>query len=332
MISRRQFEYHPVIGYRFVPNLKARIPFENGGYLVRANNSGFRCNHDFVAQRRPGLRRILLFGDSYTAGEGISNEQRFGDLLEKKLSNLEVYNFGLPGTCTGQQYLTYKEYATDIEHDLLIIGVYIQNIWRTVAHYRYFLRDLQGEEALYAKPYFELANGKLLLKGVPPSPEPIREEDLPKNERGSVERPTLDRLKKLLIKTKAEKLALKLAFNWDPFPEYNSPSNPEWQLMRAILEEWICNHPKPVLLMPIPAFIYVEELKDPSNYQARFHELVEVATNCTLHDPLPRLLNHSFDKRRTFRFRIDNHLSAEGHLALADSMVPVVEDLLNEQR
>ena len=97
---RRVFQYDPVIGYRFIPGLKARIPHERGGYLVRVNNAGFRCNHDFRASRTPGYRRVLLFGDSLTAGDGVSNEDRFGDLLEDVIERLEVYNFGLPGTGT----------------------------------------------------------------------------------------------------------------------------------------------------------------------------------------------------------------------------------------
>jgi hypothetical protein len=347
-ILRQLFEYHPVIGYRFTPNLKARIPHESGGYLVRANNSGFRCNHDFVTRKRPGLSRILLFGDSFTAGDGVSNEHRYGDLLEKKISNLEVYNFGLPGTGTGQQYLVYKEYATEIEHDLLIIGVYVENIERVVAHYRYYRNyghEDKVEWVIYAKPYFELVNGELVLKNVPLCREPISEEDLPEDERGSIDRVVrFHELRNLLSKTKTrnlarkiiswelytkvEKLAEKITGSEEPYSGYNSPSNPKWLLMRAILEEWISNHPQPVLLMPIPLHFYIEEMRDPPDYQARFCDVAEVLENCTLHDPLPDLLKYSLEERRNFRFKVDGHFCPQGHLALANSIAPVVEYLL----
>ena len=71
---RQIFEYHPVIAYRFIPGLRARVPDEGGGYLVRVNDSGFRCNHSFVADKKPKVRRILLVGDSFTAGDGVSDE------------------------------------------------------------------------------------------------------------------------------------------------------------------------------------------------------------------------------------------------------------------
>lgn len=330
-MSRQQFEYHPIIGYRFIPNLKARIPHESGGYLISTNSSGFRCNHDFITQKKQGKRRILLFGDSFTAGDGVSNEKRFGDLLEKKISDLEVYNFGLPGTCVGQQYLVYKEYANEIEHDLMIIGVYVQNIRRTVAHYRYYKLFGKPGVALYAKPYFELINGELVLMGIPPAREPVNERDLSRNERESIEHPIGGRLRSLLIKTKLEKLVLRATVGWDPFPGYNSPTNPEWQLMNAILKEWIINHPQPVLLMPIPVFVHVDGSKNPSYYQARFRELTDALPNCILHDPLPDLLKCTFEERRQFRFITDDHFRPQGHLAIANSMVPIVENLLNKR-
>ena len=43
MFMRRQLlKYDPIIGYRFIPNLKARVPHEGGGYLIRTNEYGFR--------------------------------------------------------------------------------------------------------------------------------------------------------------------------------------------------------------------------------------------------------------------------------------------------
>jgi carbamoyltransferase len=75
-MTRSTFQYHPTYGFHFIPGVKARIPHESGGYLVRANAAGFRSDREFVAERTPGRRRALLFGDSYTAGDGVSNGAR----------------------------------------------------------------------------------------------------------------------------------------------------------------------------------------------------------------------------------------------------------------
>src|SRR5215471_19528710 len=102
---RQIYEYHPTIGLRFVPQLKARVPHEGGGYLVRTNGTGFRSDTEFKKPRSGDTRRILLFGDSFTAGEGVSNGQRYSDFLERLEPGLEVYNFGLPATGLDQHHL-----------------------------------------------------------------------------------------------------------------------------------------------------------------------------------------------------------------------------------
>ena len=254
---RQTLEYHPIIGYRFIPGIKARIDSPEGGYLIQANDSGFRCTHNFEKNKKIGVRRILLFGDSFTAGDGVSNDKRYGDILEREIPDLEVFNFGLPATGTDQQYLVYKEYALNIDHDLLIIAVFLENIKRVISHYRNFKNE-KGETACYAKPYFELANGKLLLKNVPLPRQPIDTLALPDSEKKSIYRntyhPTIGKLtSKLGIKEFIQKNT-----RYQPLPEYNSPNNPAWIILRAILDTWIDNHPKPTLLMVIPQVKYMQ--------------------------------------------------------------------------
>ncbi len=128
IMSRQLFQYHTVMGYHFIPGIRARIDHEGGGYLVRANGSGFRCEHEFSAAKPPSVFRILLFGDSFTAGDGVSNKHRYGDVLERALPGSQVFNFGLPGTGTDQQYLIYRELAAGLEHDLVVVGVVVENI------------------------------------------------------------------------------------------------------------------------------------------------------------------------------------------------------------
>jgi len=105
-MSRQLFQYPPTIGYHFVPGVRARVAHEGGGYLVRVNASGFRCDREFCRDKPAGIYRVLLFGDSCCAGDGVSNGQRYGDLLEQLLPGVEVFNHAISGTGTDQQYLT----------------------------------------------------------------------------------------------------------------------------------------------------------------------------------------------------------------------------------
>jgi hypothetical protein len=177
-MSRKVFQYDSMIGYRFVPGLKARIEHEGGGYLVRVNGAGFRCEHEFVPQKPAGVFRVLVFGDSFTAGDGVSNKDRDTDVLERLIEGVEVYNFGLSGTGTDQQYLVYREIGRTLEHDLVIMAVQIENIRRVAARYR-AVADEQGQTFLMAKPYFTHGpDGGLTLQHVPPPKEPIHPDRL----------------------------------------------------------------------------------------------------------------------------------------------------------
>jgi hypothetical protein len=326
---RQTLEYHPVIGYRFIPGIKARIDSAEGGYLIQVNDSGFRCAHNFDNNKKPGTKRILLFGDSYTAGDGVSNDKRYGDLLEKEIPNLEVYNFGLPATGTDQQYLAYKEYACGIDHDLLIIAVFLENIRRVISHYRIFKNET-GELVCYVKPYFELDSGKILLKNVPPLKHPIDVSNLDDEEKNKIYRPHSHPTILNLASKFGLRNFIQNNFRYQPSPEYNSPRNFAWIILSSILGEWIINHPKPVLLLAIPQDQHIRGLANPSNYQARFRE-VALRTKCTFHDPLPDFLKYPKKEREKFRLH-DFHYSASGHAALAASLAPIVSSLLNKNQ
>ena len=326
MIQRQIFEYNDVIGFRFTPNIKARIQHESGGYLLQTNSSGFRCKHNFHAPKKNNINRILLFGNSFTAGEGVSDSKRYSEVLENIIEELEVFNFGLPGSGTDQQYLAHQTFAKEIDHDVLVIAILVENIRRVTSHYRYYEND-QGKKLLFAKPYYELENNELVLKQRPPDKKPIEEKDLPDSEKKTID--TGGRfhfLRKLVIKTGVKEFVQK-SIRYQPVPEYNNPNNPAWLIMKKILENWIIQHQKQVILMPIPLYQHIEETSDASAYQKRFKELSDT-TGCTLHDPLTDLLKYSPEQRRKFRFEHDIHLTPKGHEAIACSLAPVIEKIL----
>ncbi|MEX2111871.1 MAG: SGNH/GDSL hydrolase family protein [Pirellulales bacterium] len=315
-------QYHPRIGFTMMPSVKSRIPWETGGYLVRTNAAGFRSDREFVSERTPGKFRAILFGDSQTAGDGGSNAERYSDVVEKLVPSLEVYNYGLPGTGTDQHYLTYLDCA-NVDHDLLVIGMHIENIGRIAHRFTPFL-DEKGQEVIYAKPYFLMENGELTLHHVPVAKAPltmstISAEDAPYVERG-VPYPTLRNIvKKLGMRDLAQKIT-----KFQPVPDYDSPDNPKWLLLRKILETWIRGSKTPVLLLLVPMWPFVEGSSDPTNYQRRYRELAD-ETGCFLHDPLPDLWKYSDQERRAFRFKIDSHVSPKGHQAIAASLAPAIE-------
>ena len=327
---RQIFEYHPVLAYRFIPGISSRLSRpDGGGYLVRANQQGFRCDHDFEPQKGPGEKRILLFGDSFTAGDGVSNGKRFGDLLESKIAGTTVYNFGLPGSGTDQHYLAYREFANEIEHDVLVIAALVENIRRVAARYRYFTDD-EGRRVCFAKPYFEVTDGNVELRGVPVPRKPLAEEDIPPEDRPFIDRGVGGNygfLKNLVIRLGLKETAQRL-MGFDPVPEYRDPQGRPWRTMSAILREWISNHPKPVLLIPIPLYQHVEGISPPEHYSKRFAEL-SMELGCSFYDVLPDLLGLPLSQRKGLRFASDNHLTEVGHATFADLIYPHLRSLLS---
>jgi hypothetical protein len=324
---RNYYEYHPVIGYRFIPNLKVRVPHENGGYLMQVNETGFRSNRPFAKARTPGQARVLFFGDSYTAGDSVANSLRFSDLVEGSLPGVETYNFGLPSTGTDQQYLIWREFAQDIDSDVAVIVVFVENIRRVVAAYR-LLQDEYGRERLYAKPYFVLEGDELRLKGVPPRPEPMSDDELSREEAHLVDRSgRLPLLRKAVTTLGLKETAQRLT-HYQPVPGYDSPETPDWRLMRAILTQWVRQMDKLVVLMPLPLTQHLDGVSDARPYQDRFRELAD-ELGCTLHDPLPAMQQHSLRERRTFRWEKDEHYTPRGNQVVAESLTPVLARLLH---
>lgn len=322
-MNRAQYEYHPTIGYKFIAGLKSRVQHEGGGYFVKTNNYGFRSDQDYIPEKGT-KKRILVFGDSFTAGDGVSNKFRYTDLLQESLTDTEVYNFGLPGSGTDQQYLLYKEYAPQFDHDLLIISVLVENIRRVNAHFRYYL-DAGKEVKVWQKPYFELNNGELILHNTPVNPSPIRLNELNEEEKSRVDTGGKFETLRKLVKRFGLKELLQKIVRFQPVPDFNRASNPEWLLMKAILEKWILESKVPVLLMPIPLFHHVEGVASAKAYQKRFAEL---SSRCTIHDPLPDLLKYDAGERRAFRFEKDVHLTSTGHKAIADSLLPALQKIV----
>ena len=321
-------EYHPVIGHRYVPGIRARIPHEGGGYLIETNSSGFRCRHEFTKEKPGDTFRVLLFGDSFTAGDGVSNKFRFGDLLEQRITGLQVFNFGLSGTGTDQQYLAYESFGKDLDYDLLLICPLVQNIKRVASRYETVLTRDGGDVGYLAKPYYELNDGQLDLRSVPVPKGIFSEEDLENGDnffadQGFLQRSLRGAINRYLYPMKN---SLQKIVAYDPVREYSSPKSNEWKLMKRILVDWIKGADgASVVISPIPLYQHVEGLSSPANYRKRFVELVD-ETLASVHDPLDRFLQETKETRRECRFRVDQHFTALGHSIMADALEPMIID------
>jgi len=318
-------QYDPDIGFRFLPGLKTRIATKDGGYLVRTNALGFRNDRQFERDAQ-GQRRVLVFGDSFTAGDNVSNGYRYTDVLDKMFASTEVHNFGLPGTGTDQQFIAYRKFAEGADCDVVVITVLVENIRRIVSAYRPSLGK-DGQTEFVAKPYFELEDDVLVRRHDPVPSRRLTPEEMT-SEAAVDTGGRFQELRKLVRSLGLQGMVQQLT-RYQPTPEYDNPSSPAWRLMRAILLEWRARIPQPVILMPLPLYQHVENTADPSAYRARFAELAAEG-GFILHDPLDDLWRYDAATRRGFRFKTDVHLTRAGHRAIATSLARTLGPILGQ--
>jgi hypothetical protein len=336
---RSLVRHHPRIGYTYVPDLKTRVPTGTGGYLLRTNGAGFRSDHEFAAERPAGTYRVLLFGDSQTAGDGVPNGERYSSVLERLLPGLSVCNFGLTGSGTDQHFLAYREFR-GIEHDLVVLAINVDNIWRVQRSVLRF-QDSRGNAVYHSKPRFELGPDGLSLRGVPVPAGVWSETSLPAEQRGNVLRfdeanflsgnaksllaralpfaPVRDLMRSSASGASIGNMAKRVT-GFRPVPDYDAPDSPGWLLLRAIIETWIDESRAPMLVVPIPLRAFVDGASDPSAYQARFRELSGSA-GCLHYDPLPALAALPAAERSGL-WDQSGHFSRQGHRVFAHLVAP----------
>ncbi len=326
-MARNLFRHDPVIGYRFVAGLKGRVRHEGGGYLVRCNAQGFRSDHDFSKTSKSGTSRILVFGDSNTAGDGVSNGKRFSDVLEQQIDGVETLNFGLPSSGADQQYLAWQEVGQHIEHDLLMLCPMVDNIRRNLQDARVIHSSMSGDLALLPKPYYTLSDTALELHNTP----------VPKGHRtyeATFDEPEDDAAGLRAVARNAMEKADKQfpgLRNWSQrmrrlaLPEaYNDADSEGWQLMAAILRQWVSEAKTPVILAPIPMFEHIFGNLQSKPYRTRFQELAD-ETGAVFVDILPQLKDEALSVRQGYRFATDEHPTVAGHARIAELMRPAVE-------
>jgi carbamoyltransferase len=328
---RMILQYHPRFGHLYVPNLTARIPSERGGYLVRTNSAGFRSDVEFVRPRgrRP---RLLFFGDSFTAGDGCDNAERFPELVGEAL-DAEVYNFGLSGSGTDQQLLIHEEVGREIEADLVVLCVVVHNIDRITVSHRASIDRLSGQRIMVPKPYFTLEDGVLQSHHIPVPLVRPQAGDGGHHDQGDLgpswlgralgiyrASPRLARLRQLAGNGSSPAAiglrshALRLS-RFQPHPGYRSPDTPQWRLMEAILRRFVAGS-TPVLVVPIPTYYFYLYGVEPT-YQRLFDRLDEPSRGVHVADLTTPLRAMPLEERVELTLPQDGHFSPQGNRRIA---------------
>ncbi|MCB0607677.1 MAG: SGNH/GDSL hydrolase family protein [Lewinellaceae bacterium] len=129
--GRAGYSYDPNLIFRLTPGLAAQKPHAWGKtgkppYTLRFNNFGFR-GPDINWEKAPGTRsRVLVLGDSYTAGLDYPDSLIFTGQWERILNaggpkQYEVLNASCPSWGTDQEYVFWKHEGIRLKPDKVVV-------------------------------------------------------------------------------------------------------------------------------------------------------------------------------------------------------------------
>lgn len=282
-------------------HLKPNVTFETSGEdfrnVVVTNSQGFH-DREHPARKEPGVRRVVVLGDSMVEAVQVPRSQNLCSRLEATLGEgTEVLNMGIAGAGQAQEYLVLQDQAARAEPDVVVLCVYATND---------VYNNSPRLEAKRDKPFFVEREGRLELVsgGMAVRPEPWLEGPLweasglyrlvVRNVHGLRERPVAD-----------------------PHEVFAAAVGPEWDeawsvtraLLRAMGEETRAQGAR-LLVVLLPGR---EQLRNGTDESHR--RLASVCRELGL---------ECLDLVPTFRaasgklyFARDEHLTAEGHALVA---------------
>ncbi|MBW1785299.1 MAG: SGNH/GDSL hydrolase family protein [Deltaproteobacteria bacterium] len=151
----------PVLGYELVPGARG---YGHLGELYQINAHGFR-DVELSIKKPASVRRIMVIGDSFTFGMGVELKDTYPKQLESILNDQgivsEVINCAVVGYNMWQYYEQLKNKVVDFGPDLVILGIYLNDLGRSTPPYR------PGEPYSGENPFEpEPGNSKLRNKSV----------------------------------------------------------------------------------------------------------------------------------------------------------------------
>jgi len=150
--------HHPVRGWAVEPNVRNLEVFD--GKRLNTDSHGLRGAREVPFDKAPGVLRIAIFGDSFTFGEEVSDDETFAHQLERLVPGVEVLNFGVHGYGHDQELLYLREALPLYHPDIVLVGHVTDDSMRNMLAFRSF-----------AKPWFRIAGQGLELHGTPvPTP------------------------------------------------------------------------------------------------------------------------------------------------------------------
>lgn len=152
------------IGEKYIPNFSGKVFINESHQYVdlRFNKDGFRgINREY--EKPKNTCRIVVLGDSQIAVIATNEKDTLVCQLERMLNenhptiNWEVFNFGVSGASTAQEFVLYRKLAVKYDPDLVICAYFVGNDFsdncdRLDSNPRIYM-DIDEKGNLYVKPF-----------------------------------------------------------------------------------------------------------------------------------------------------------------------------------
>lgn len=149
----------PDLGWSIRPNGK--------GGLYEANASGFRGRPGEVVAPTPapGITRVAIYGDSFTHGDEVGNDDTWASRWMRVRPKLEVLNFGVPGYGVDQAVLRFERDGARFGASVHLLCIWPEDIIRNLNVIRFYMTP-HGNLGP-AKPRFVMGGSGLELVNHP---------------------------------------------------------------------------------------------------------------------------------------------------------------------
>lgn len=139
-----------ILKHKLIPDSSCRVKTDEYNVEYKINRYGLR-DVNIPYEKTKSIKRILVLGDSFTFGIGVSLDQTFPKQLEKMLNEryqdneFQVINSGVGGYSPVHEFLYLKTEGIKYQPDIVIIGLHMNDFIEERASLKHAKRDEKGE-------------------------------------------------------------------------------------------------------------------------------------------------------------------------------------------
>ncbi len=151
------------------PSSRYRHKSYDGQWEFRINRQGFRADRDFSYDKAPGVKRVLVLGDSFAAGYEVGQADSFSAQLEIILRgrglSAEVINSGVSGFSTAEELVFLEQEGLKYHPDAVVLAYFTNDPEDNVRAGIYGLQA--GRLTILRKDYLPYVDVRGFLEKIP---------------------------------------------------------------------------------------------------------------------------------------------------------------------